>query len=420
MKNTKFLPKLIVYLLLSCFYSIGGINFAYGLEVNNYYGKYDVSTKKPWRFATSLTGPLVEEWVTAKANKPYKIAVLLPHLQDSYWLGVNFSLMQEAKQLGINLKFYDAGGYDKGGIQRKHLTDDVLKEKFDGVILASIFYDKLDRFIDQINKMGVPVVGMINDILSPHVKSAVSTSYYEIGYKIGDWIIDDAKGKNIRVAFFPGPKQAVWATDTYNGFFDSIKENKRSKLIGKVTVVSLQYEAMNQHLQQQLVDKALEIKSNIDYVIGNALAAKAASILLQEKYKDGNPNAKIISTYLLADIYELVKTKKIYATVADFNMDKARMALHLLIRYLNGEPPNKQNIKFPLRTEPVLKIITKDDISNFKEDLFFAKKDYKPKLEVGNVQGPASAAGGAVPATGPSNTTPAKPAAKAVLPARKP
>jgi protein TorT len=357
-------------------------NIAIGLETNNYYGNYDVATKKPWRFATSLSGPHVETWVTPVANKPYKIAVLVPQIQDSYWLGVNYELIQEAKQLGITLKIFDAGGYEKGEIQRKQLTEDVLKEKVDGIILASIFYDKLDRFIAQIDKMGLPIVSMINDILSPNIKAGVTTSYYEIGYKLGEFIIDDAKGKNIRIAFFPGPKQAVWATDTYAGFLDAIKENKSSKIIGKITIVAIQYEILTSHLQQQLVDKILEAKSDIDYIIGNAIAAKAASTILQDKYKSDKGKTKIISTYLLADTYELVKNKKVYAAVIDFNMDKARMALHLLVRFLNGEIPNKQDIKFPLRTEPLPKIVTKDNITDYKEEQLFAAKNFKPTYEV--------------------------------------
>jgi protein TorT len=349
------------------------------MDVNNYYGDYDIVTKKPWRFATSLSGPHVESWVVPTVNKPYKIAVLVPHLQDSYWLAVNYALSQEATQLGITLKFFDAGGYDKGGIQKKQLTEDVLKEKFDGVILASIFYDKLDRFIAQLDKMGVPVVSMINDILSPNIKAGVTTSYYEIGYKLGEFVIDDAKGKNIRLAFFPGSKQAVWAIDTYTGFFDAIKENKSSKIIGKITIVAIQYEALTAHLQQQLIDKTLEVKTNIDYIIGNALAAKAASVLLQNKYK--NDTTKIISTYLLTDIYELMKAKKLYATVIDSNMDKARMALHLLVRFLNGESPNKKDIKFPLRTEPLPKIVTQSNITDYKEEQLFAPKNFKPIAE---------------------------------------
>lgn len=359
-----------------------GSQLGFSLEVNNYYGNYEVTSKKPWQFATSLSGPYVETWQVPVAKKSYKILALVPQLQDSYWLGVNYALIQEAKQLGLKLKILDAGGYDKGGVQRRQLTEEVLKEQADGVLLASIFYDKLDRFIEQLTNLGVPIVGMINDVLSPHVKAAVTTSYYDIGYKLGEFIIDDAKGKDIRIAFFPGPKAAVWATDTYAGFLAAVKANKQAKPVGQIRIVAIQYAAMTKFLQQQVVDKVLELKPKIDYLIGNALAAKAASELCTTKYKNNQKKLKIIATYVLADIYDLLKVKKIYAAVLDFNMDKARMALHLLIRYLNGEPVNQQDIKFPLRTTPLVKIVTKDSMNKYPRTQFFPKANFKPIYEV--------------------------------------
>jgi protein TorT len=394
--------KVFLVLLI---YSITKLAFA--LETANYYGNYDVATKKPWRAATSLTGPNIEKWTEPTTKKAYKIGVLLPQVQDSYWIGVNYSLVKEAEKLGVTLKIFNAGGYHKGGLQRKQLTEDMLKEKVDGIILASIFYDKLDRFIGQITTMGTPVVAMINDVLSPHVKAEVTASYYDVGYKLGEFVLNDAAGKNIRIAFFPGPKQAVWAVDTYEGFVAAFRDNKQEKPVGKVTVVALQYEALDPKIQQQLVDKVLEIKPDINYIIGNALAAKAASTLVKEKYQASQAGAKIISSYLVEDIYELLKAKNIYASAVDFNIDQARMALHLMIRYLNGEQPNKQAIKFPFRTAPLLKIITKDNIGEYKEEQFFAAKSFKPVYETATatVDIPAAPTIPAAPATSPANTT---------------
>lgn len=355
--------------------------FSYGLETSNYYGDYDVATKKPWRPATSLTGPSVESWLVPTANKPYKIGVLVPHLQDSYWLAVNYALIKEAERLGVSLKIFSADGYSKGGVQKKQLTETMLQEKVNGIILASIFYDKLDHFIAQIDKLGMPIVSMINDILSPDVKARVSVSYYEIGYKLGEFVLADAAGKDIRIAFFPGSKQAVWATDTYAGFFKAINENTQAKPVGKITIVALQYDVLTSKQQQLLVAKVLELKPNINYLICNALAAKEASILVKDQYKTTQAGAKIISTYLTADIYDLVNTKAVYGTVIDFNMDQARMALHLLIRALNGEQTNNKATKLPFQTAPLFQIVTSENINRYQPEQLFAPQDFKATAE---------------------------------------
>ncbi len=377
-KKHIFYYKLVFIAIVTCCTS----GIVSSLEVGSYYGNYDIATKKPWRPATSLTGPNIETWAEPIAvNKPYKIGVLVPHVQDSYWLAVNYGLIKEAEKLGITVKLFSAGGYSKGGIQRKQLTDDILKEKVNGVILASIFYDKLDHFIAQVDKMEIPIVSMINDVLSPNVKAGVTVSYYEVGYKLGEFVLDDAAGKDFKVAFFPGPKSAVWATDTYAGFLAAVNENTKAKPVGKITIVALQYDILDGKQQQLLVDKVLALKPNINYIIGNAIAAKEASILVSNKYKAAQPAVKIISTYLTPDIYDMVKTKNIYGTVVDFNIEQARMALHLMVRYLNGEQPNKQETKFPFRTAPLFKIVTSTNIDNYKPENLFANKNFKPTYE---------------------------------------
>ena len=47
-----------------------------------------------------------------KASKKWKLCALFPHLKDSYWLSVNYGMVQEAKRQGVALTILQAGGYD--------------------------------------------------------------------------------------------------------------------------------------------------------------------------------------------------------------------------------------------------------------------------------------------------------------------
>ena len=127
--------------------------------------------------------------------------------------------------------------------------------------------------------------------------------------------------------------------------------------------------------------KTLELKTNIDYIVANAVASKVARKIINDKHKKTHSKTKIISTYLLEDIYNLIKTKKIYASVTDFNIDKARMGLHLLIRFLNWEKLNNKNTHFPIRTTTIVQVITKNNINKYKREKLFAKKGFKPIYE---------------------------------------
>ena len=47
----------------------------------------------------------------ATAAKPWRICASYPHLKDSYWLSVNYGMVEHARRLGIRLQVVEAGGY---------------------------------------------------------------------------------------------------------------------------------------------------------------------------------------------------------------------------------------------------------------------------------------------------------------------
>ena len=84
----------------------------YELNVESYYGNYEISKKDPRGVSKSLQGPVLESWPEApKAARPYRIGVLFPHFKDSYWLAVNYGIIAEARRTGVDMQLLDAGGY---------------------------------------------------------------------------------------------------------------------------------------------------------------------------------------------------------------------------------------------------------------------------------------------------------------------
>ncbi len=47
----------------------------------------------------------------APRGKPWRICASYPHLKDSYWLSVNYGMVEQAKRIGIALRVVEAGGY---------------------------------------------------------------------------------------------------------------------------------------------------------------------------------------------------------------------------------------------------------------------------------------------------------------------
>ena len=44
-----------------------------------------------------------------KAAKPWNICVLFPHMKDTFWVAVDYGVVEEAKRMGVNMTLYQAG-----------------------------------------------------------------------------------------------------------------------------------------------------------------------------------------------------------------------------------------------------------------------------------------------------------------------
>jgi periplasmic protein TorT len=344
------------------------------IHVNSYYGDYDVAMKKLGFPSASLSDPISEIWETPTPKKPYHIGVLFPHHKDSYWITANYGIISHAKKLGIKITLYEAGSYINFGNQRQQLDYLSKNKKIDGIILASVDYTKMDTFVERAVDRGVPVIELINDIFAPKIQAKSMVSFYEMGYQAGEFVINDSYGKDIKIAFFPGPEASGWAPDTYAGFKEAM--NKLKKHGQQITLLKPVYGDTRPKVQRMRIDYILNKPQNyqIDYIVGNAVACVEAVKYLR-KNKINHSKAKIVSTYITKGVYEQIKEKNIAAAPSDQTIHQCIIALDMMTKILNGEQPGKH---FPFRVSPIIPVISKNNIQKYPYENILGKKDYIP------------------------------------------
>src|ERR1700685_1820359 len=79
-----------------------------------------------------------------KASKPWNICVLFPHMKDTFWVAVDYGVVEEAKRMGVNMTLYQAGGYENLPKQLSQF-DDCLAGNFDAIIVGPISEAGLDK-----------------------------------------------------------------------------------------------------------------------------------------------------------------------------------------------------------------------------------------------------------------------------------
>lgn len=343
------------------------------LPVNSYYGHYDASQKKPGFPSASLTGPKTENWFPVRPAKEYHLGILLPHLNDSYWETVNFGIASYAKKQGIRITVYLAGAYTDLGNQRSQLQTLVARDKTDGIILSSVDYRKMDPFVAEADRAGVPIVALINDIYAPAIKAKSMVSFHEMGYKAGEYVMHRAGEKDFSVAFFPGPQESGWASDTYHGFLAAVAGMKADRQ--NVMIFPPLYGDTRPDVQQMRLD-VLNKKQyhGVDYIVGNAVAADEAVSYLAG-HRRIHPDAKIVATYLTTTVYEQIKKGLILAAPSDQIISQCLIAVDMMVRILNGE---KAGLDFPFRASALIPLITTDTIGMYEYERLFGDRDFQP------------------------------------------
>ncbi len=364
---------LIILLLSVCliFYvsSESFSNDSNSIEVSNFYGKYDVTTKKGGQQALSLRGPKIEKWHSpVSAKKTYHIGVSLPHLKDSYWLAIDYGIIDEAKRAKVAVTIVEAGGYTALSNQQRQLRE-LQRSGVDGIIIGSISYKENNHLVSELVSKGMPVIAMVNDIEAGSINAKALVSFYDMGFYAGESVVEEveAKGKSaISVLFFPGPRGSGWADETLEGF----KAATEFSLVN-ITIVDVKWGDTETKTQFELIEEGLSLHPEIEYIVGNAVAADIAADILAEK----GLTAKIISTYITPPVYDKIKSGRITAAPSDMTVDQARIALDMMVRILNGELPGKD---FPFRTGPLIQVISLANINKFSFERLFGPRYFKP------------------------------------------
>src|SRR3984957_16339047 len=185
-----------------------------------------------------------------KASKPWKICVSFPHMKDAYWLGVDYGVVEEAKQLGVKANIVEAGGYTELKKQISQIEDCVASGA-EAVVVGSISGDGLNNLISEVAKKKIPVIDVINGVTSPDISAKSLVSFYTMGAEAGTYLAKKhpAGTPEVVVGWFPGPAGAAWVEAANKGFLDSVKGSA-------VKVLEPKFGDTGKEVQQKLVEDA--------------------------------------------------------------------------------------------------------------------------------------------------------------------
>jgi len=298
-----------------------------------------------------------------KAKNKWKVCVSIPHLKDSYWLAVNYALVDHAKKLGVRMRIKQAGGYTELLKQRTQIKT-CMDSGADALILSSVDTEKLNDLISDYTNQNKVVIDLINYVNTTNVSGRVAVNYYDNGKMTAEYLSNIAD--DVRVLWLPGPKGPGWPKAADKGFLKGLKNKS-------IEVVETLWGDTGYSKQYELIKSSLLKNKNIDYIVGNTVAAEAAvDIVRQNKaYK----HIEVMSYYYSKNIHRALKRKQIVAAASDKQAQQAKLALDLAVRLL------EEDYRY-FQIAPIVEIVDSSNLNTFDSKTSISPRGFRPIFSV--------------------------------------
>lgn len=303
----------------------------------------------------------------SQASRKWRICAAYPHLKDSYWLSVNYGMVEEARRLGVGLQVVEAGGYPNLENQIAQIRSCTGTGKADILVLGTVSFHGLTEAVLEISQR-IPVIAVVNDIADPGIAAKVGVSWISMGRYVGEYLARrHPKGSDkVTVAWFPGPKNSGWAPFVEEGFRAGLGNSA-------VDVVLTKWGDTGREIQVILVEEALEEKPEIDYIVGSAVTAEAALSVLRARGL--SEKIQILADYFTHAVYRGIKRKRILAAPNDRPILQGRLGIEVAVRLLEERLEVRH-------LGPAIRMVEAANVETLGPDESLAPASFKPTFTV--------------------------------------
>ena len=342
--------------------------FGPSLIVSNHAAHADSWTLHHWpRLLDYETEPtVIEVTPLEKAAKPWRLCALYPHLKDSYWLSVNYGMVDQARRLGVSLRIFEAGGYYHADRQADQL-EACLREGTDAILLGTVTYAGHSTRLQQIADT-TPIIGLVNNLDPAGISAMSGVDWRKMGRSPGRYLSNHhPKGSaSVRVAWFPGAGKEGISSTKMMAFQDALKASSAD-------LMHIRYGDTGKMVQLTLVEELLDDTTDIDYIVGTGVTTEAAISAL--KLRNLDHRIKLLSSYFTHGVYRGVKRGKIVSAPTDQPVLQGRLAIDQAIRVLEG------TLEYP-HLGPKVLTVTNDNVDDFSSDSSLSPSAFRPTFRV--------------------------------------
>ncbi len=299
-----------------------------------------------------------------KASKPWNLCVVVPHMQDSYWVAIDHGLVDAAKRQGVRMTVYQAGGY--ANLPRQVAQyDDCMASGADAILIGAISEAGMAAKITEGMDKGIVNIALANPVLETPITARITPDYYQKGYQ-GALYAGETLGEGASAIAFPGPQGSGWAETYLQGFVDGAAE-------AGISVAAEYFGEASVPAQLRLVEDALMSNPDVTMLWGGAPAAEAAVGALADAGMDGD--VSIFASYENQTMLSMIEDGKVQLVATEYPVMIGEISVDLAIRALEGEPYEQVLLVAP-------GLVTADNIAEYDTTQIFAPEGTQPVFSV--------------------------------------
>lgn len=280
-------------------------------------------------------------------EKKLEVAVLLPAAGDPYFAMKSYGYVDEGKELGVDVKIYDAGGYGNLTKQVKQI-EDVIQRGVNAIVLVPADSVGTVPAVEKAVAAGIPVINDGIATKTEKVTGFVGEPSYAMGKLQAVYMAEKLKGQG-EIILFLGPAGLDLTNFRASGFKDYISRFPKIKIVAEKytgTTSAETMKAMEDYLQAFPSVKGV-YTFNGPIMIGVVQALRAA----------GKKAGEVVVTTLDLEVEteRLMKEGWVQMTVVSEPVRMARLAVRAAVDAAKGK-------KVPKETLTQDTMITKDTL----------------------------------------------------------
>ena len=309
---------------------------------------------------------LVEVEPLGKVSKPWRLCALYPHLKDSYWLSINYGMVDQARKLGVSLRIFEAGGYYHSKRQADQL-EACVRQGSDAILLGTVTHSGHTERLVELSKT-IPTIGLVNNLNPEGIAAMSGVDWRDMGQSPGLYLSNRHPKGNVpvRVAWFPGAGKEGISSTKMMAFQNALTASSAE-------LTHVKYGDTGKMVQLTLVEELLDETTDIDYIVGTGVTAEAAISALKLRGLEGR--VKLLSSYFTHGVYRGIKRGKIESAPTDQPVLQGRLAIDQALRVL------EEKLIYP-HLGPEVLTVDRDSIGSFSSDSSLSPTAFRPTFQV--------------------------------------